>query len=184
MKQVQAPCGWAVSVQRPMHNLLALDQSSRTSGWAVFIDGKLTNQGNFTVSQDDFGVRLHAIREKVKALIKQYNITEIVFEDIQLQSSIGNNVDTFKKLAEVFGIILELSIDLNIPAIAMHPTSWRSAISLKGKTRTEQKKAAQAHVAAKYNLKVSEDTSDAICIGEAFLRGAIGQLAADYDWDS
>lgn len=166
-----------------MRTVLALDQSSRTSGWAVFIDGTLFAQGNFTKSQNDFGQRLHAIRHEVLALINQYGVTEIVFEDIQLQNSVGNNVDTFKKLAEVFGIILELSVDLNIPATAMHPVSWRSAVGIKGRTRPEQKKAAQAHVATKYNLKVSEDTSDAICIGEAYLKGTQGQLAADYDWD-
>lgn len=166
-----------------MRQILALDQSSRTTGWAIFSDTQLIAQGNFTVSQEDFGERLHAIREKVKTFISTYNITEIVFEDIQLQNNVVNNVDTFKKLAEVFGIILELSIDLKIPATALHPVSWKSAVGVKGRTRPEQKKAAQAHVQAVYNLKVGEDTSDAICIGEAYLKGASGQPAADYNWD-
>lgn len=163
--------------------LLALDQSSRTTGWAVFNNGELAAKGNFTMAQDDFGERLHGIREKIKSLISTYNVTEIVFEDIQLQSNVGNNVETFKKLAEVFGIVAELSFDLHLPATALHPVSWKSAAGIKGRTRPEQKKNAQLHVLEKYGCKVGEDTSDAICIGEAYLKGTKGQLAADYNWD-
>ena len=82
--------------------LLALDQASRTSGWAVFNDGKLVTSGKFTADHSDVGDRLHFIRSKVNSLINEYDIDEVVFEDIQLQGNVANNVQTFKALAEVF----------------------------------------------------------------------------------
>jgi hypothetical protein len=45
--------------------VLALDQASRTSGWAVFDEGKLVTFGKFTAEQTEVGDRLHFIRAKV-----------------------------------------------------------------------------------------------------------------------
>lgn len=61
------------------------------------------------------GERLEYIRNKVKKLIEDNNITEVVMEDIQLQNNVVNNVQTFKKLAEVFGVISELLTEMKIP---------------------------------------------------------------------
>jgi hypothetical protein len=36
-------------------NLLALDQSSRVTGWAVFHDKELVDSGTFTLTADDIG---------------------------------------------------------------------------------------------------------------------------------
>ena len=80
--------------------LLALDQASKTSGYAVFIDGKLEDYGKFTFEDVEIGDRLHKIREKVAELIANYGIDYVAFEDIQLQQNVQNNVQTFKVLAE------------------------------------------------------------------------------------
>jgi hypothetical protein len=38
-----------------MSVLLALDQASRTSGWAIYKDGKLSDYGKFTFEDEDMG---------------------------------------------------------------------------------------------------------------------------------
>ena len=43
---------------RPMHNLLALDQSSHITGYAIFKDGKLEKFGKFDCNETDIGERL------------------------------------------------------------------------------------------------------------------------------
>lgn len=43
----------------------------------------------------------------------------IAFEDIQLQGQ-TNNVVTYKSLAEVFGVVHELSTELKIPYEIVH----------------------------------------------------------------
>ena len=92
--------------QQQMSNLLALDQASLTSGYAIFTDGKLSDYGKFTFDDDDIAERLVKIRKKILDLIATYNITEVAFEDIQMQNNV-NNVQTFKVLSEVYGVILE-----------------------------------------------------------------------------
>ena len=113
---------------------LALDQASRITGWAVFDDGELYNYGKFTATQTDVGDRLHFIRKEVLGLIDKFDIEEVVFEDIQLQNNVVNNVATFKALAEVFGVLHELFVDLKMPRTAVLSTVWKSSLGIKGKT--------------------------------------------------
>lgn len=164
-----------------MKKLLALDQSSRTSGWAVFNDDKLIKYGHFTIAEDDIGIRLQKIRERVAALIQEYDINEIIFEDIQLQTTVVNNVATFKTLAEVFGVIYELATELQIPNRAVLSSVWRSALKINdAKKRNIQKQHAQDYVLEHYNVKPTQDECDAICIGIY----AIGKpAAADFNWE-
>lgn len=76
-----------------------------------------------------------------------------------------NNVQTFKVLAEVFGVLYELCIDMNIPVEAVLAGTWKSTLGIKGKTRPEQKRAAQTWVADNYGIKATQDEVDSICIG-------------------
>ena len=164
-----------------MSRLLALDQASRTSGWAVFIDGQLHDYGKFTFEDDDIGERLTKIRDKVANLINDYDINEVVFEDIQLQGNVVNNVQTFKVLAEVFGVIYELVTELNIPHTAVLAGTWKSTLGIKGKVRAEQKQNAQKYVIDTYGIKPAQDTCDAICIGAHMLQPKKAEIK-DHDW--
>lgn len=148
-----------------MSRLLALDQSSRITGYAIFENAKLIHYGKFSVDDDDIGVRLMNIRGKVKDLIDQYNINELVFEDIQMQNNVQNNVQTFKLLAEVFGVIYELATEMDLRNSAVLASSWKSTLKVRGKNRPEQKRNAQAVVEKVFNIKPTQDECDAICIG-------------------
>ena len=158
--------------------VLALDQASRTSGWAVFDDGKLVTYGKFTADQADVGDRLHFIRMRVSWLIDDYDIDEVVFEDIQLQGNVANNVATFKALAEVFGVLYELFVMLKMPRTAVLSTVWKSTLGIKGKDRAAQKKAAQAWVEKTYGVKPTQDECDAICIGAHYVNNKVEV----FDW--
>lgn len=145
--------------------LLALDQSSRITGYAIFVDENLIAHGSINLTEEDVGQRLVLIRKEVTKLIHKYNINEIAFEDIQMQASVGNNVQTFKILAEVFGVILMLCTELKINYTIVSSNTWKSTLKIKGKKRSEQKQDAQRYVLEKYGIKAIQDTVDAICIG-------------------
>lgn len=81
--------------------------------------------------------RLNGIRHSVKKLINAYNIEKIILEDIQLQSSVANNVTTYKALAQVIGVIIELAAELHLPYELVHSSSWKSSLNIKGRTRPE-----------------------------------------------
>ena len=146
--------------------ILALDQASRISGWAVFDGDQLIEYGKIDLGNiADVGVRLHKLRQNVQSMIQQYNIDKVILEDIYMDGQKINNVSTFKILAEVFGVLYELCIDLQIPVDAVLAGTWKSTHNIKGKTRPEQKKNAQQWVIDNYNIKPTQDECDAICIG-------------------
>ena len=149
-----------------MSILLALDQASKTTGWAIYTDGKLTAWDKFTFEDEDFGKRLLKIRNQVIKLIQQYEVTEVAIEDIQLQNSIGNNVVTYRALAEVRGVLEELFTEMKIPYQIVFSGTWKSTLGIKGAKSAEQKRAAQEYVLNTHGIKAIQDTCDAICIGD------------------
>lgn len=167
-----------LALVQPMANLLALDQASHITGWSIFQEDKLIEYGKIVANQGDLGERLYYIKQEVLKLIDKYNIDEIVMEDIQMQNNIINNVQTFKTLAELFGVLYETFTELKIPNSAILASSWKSVLGVKGKDRAVQKKNAQQWVIDNYNIKVIQDIADSICIGAAYLK----QQKSEYDW--
>ena len=159
-----------------MANLLALDQASQTTGYAIFKDGKLLTYGKFSFD-DDIAERLVKIRKKVLALIDEYDINEVAFEDIQMQGNVANNVQTFKVLSEVYGVILETLEEIKVKYYIVSSNTWKSTLKIKGKNRPEQKRAAQQYVLDTYDVKPTQDEADAICIGAHIVKTNSG-----FDW--
>lgn len=157
--------------------LLALDQASRVSGWAIFDNQELIDSGTFTLKSDDIGERLVQYRQYLSELTDKYEIDEVAFEDIQMQGQV-NNVQTFKILAEVFGVTQEYLAEQNYFYHIVSSNTWKSKLQIKGRTRPEQKKNAQAYVLEHYNKKVSQDESDAICIGASI----VGDKRVVHSW--
>ena len=153
------------------NNLLALDQASAISGWAYFENGNLlVDYGKFE-AEGSVGERLVQIRNFVNEMIDKYHIDYIAFEDIQYQRNApGDNVHTFKVLAEVYGVIEELAQERNIPYEVVSASSWKSTLEIKGKRRIEQKHNAQLYVLNAYGVKATQDTCDAICIGTHIIK--------------
>lgn len=150
--------------------VLSLDQASRTSGYAIFDNNELYASGTFSTKHQDLGNRLYDIKTKIRDLINVFKIDYVVFEDIQLQQNKGNNVETFKILAEVIGVISELLYELNIPYQAVLSSVWRSKLGIKGRTREIQKQAAKNYVFLNTHKEVESDEADAICIGLYYIQ--------------
>lgn len=164
-----------------MSNLLALDQSSHITGYAVFKNNKPIEVNHFSAEGKDLGERLEYIRNKVISLIKEYEIDEVAFEDIQLQSINGNKelgIKTFKMLAEVFGVLHELMEELDIKYSIVPPITWKASFKIAGKGRAAEKKASQKYVLDTYGLKCTEDEADATCIGAHVLK----KQNEEFDW--
>ena len=148
-----------------MGRLLALDQASKVTGWAIFEDGELKSYGKISLDDPNTDIRLVQLRQGIQTLVADYNIDEVIFEDIQQQNNVANNVQTFKVLAEVYGVVSELLQELQIPHSTVLAASWKSTLGIKGRTRAEQKKNAQLYVEQNYGIHVIQDIADAVCIG-------------------
>ena len=150
-----------------MSKILALDQSSRITGYTVLEDGKIIKVSHFECIGDDLGDRLLQLRKKVLTLIDEYDIDEVVFEDIQLQDVNGNKekgVKTFKILAEAFGVVHETLTEIKMPYSIAMPIKWKAHFKIAGKGRPQAKKMAQASVLKEYGMKCTEDDADSLCI--------------------
>ena len=148
-----------------MSRLLALDQASKVTGWAIFEDGELKSYGKISLDDPNTDTRLVQLRQDIQTLVADYNIDEVIFEDIQQQNNVANNVQTFKVLAEVYGVVSELLQEIQIPHSTVLAASWKSTLGIKGRTRAEQKKNAQLYVEQNYGIHVIQDIADAVCIG-------------------
>lgn len=148
-----------------MGNILALDQSSHITGYAIFKDRALVDYGKLDLQNPNIDIRLVQLRQFIIELINKYNIDYVVYEDIQQQNNIANNIQTFKALSEVFGVVSELLEELGVPHSPVASASWKSTLEIKGKSRSEQKRNAQQYVQDNYGIKPTQDECDAICIG-------------------
>ena len=169
----------ALEVQ--MSNLLALDQSSHITGYAIFKNNKPIVINHFSAKGNDLGERLEYIRNKVISLIEEYEIDEVAFEDIQLQDINGSKelgIKTFKMLAEVFGVLHELMEELKIKYTIVPPNTWKATFKIAGKGRSVEKKASQKYVLDTYGIKCAEDEADATCIGAHIIQ----KQESEFDW--
>ena len=152
------------------YNILALDQSSRITGYAIFRNGELYAHGKFEVTDDDIGKRLNKIRDKIAELIADFDIDEVILEDIYMDNHHVNNVSTFKILAEVFGVIYELATELDLKTQAILAGTWKSTCGIAGTKRPEQKRNTQKYVLDTYGVKATQDACDAIGIGTHIIK--------------
>ena len=162
-------------------NLLALDQSSYTTGYSVFKDGQPVAISHFTAQGDDLGKRLEQIKTNIIELIAKYDIDEVVFEDIQLQDMAGGKevgIKTFKILAEVFGVVHELLTEMEMDYTIVPPVVWKATFKIAGKGRKVEKKMAQDYVFNTYGIKCTEDEADATCIGAHVLK----KQESEFNW--
>lgn len=152
-----------------MRRTLALDQASRTTGWAIYDNKKLIESGHFSIpANKTMQQRLISFVDHFDDLISKYNVEKIYYEGIQYQS----NIETYKKLAYIQAMIIYNTACDNIPILELSPSHWRSIIKDRhgikfGRTRVEQKKKAQEFVKDYFNKEVTEDEADAICLGYA-----------------
>ena len=161
-----------------MSKLLALDQSSRINGVAIFEDGELKKYNKIDLGNYDLPTRLVLLREQVKNLLVEENITEAAIEDIQMQNNVINNVETYRTLAEVRGVLEELFQEMKIPYSIVLAGTWKSKLGIRGRDRTEQKRAAQEYIGNKYQIKPIQDICDAICIGDYIIQNQ------GFDWSN
>lgn len=153
-----------------MSRLLALDQSLRITGYAIFDDNNLIYSGTYSIpSSIPIERRLGKIMQNLNNIAEEYNITEVVLEDIQYQ----NNKETFKKLAYVQSIIILWCYYHDCTYTIIPAARWRSLLENKyhikfGKVRAEQKQNAMNFVKSIYpDFIFTEDMADAVCIGLA-----------------
>ena len=144
--------------------LLALDQSTKITGYSVWQDDTLIISSHFDteIKQNLPFKRMLKAKEIIRKLIEQYNPDCVVLEDCQYQS----NLSTYKQLATLQGILVSLLSEYeNITYFIVPPTTWKSYCGIKGKKRVEQKQDTVEKMSAKFQVELTEDEADSVGIG-------------------
>lgn len=141
-------------------NILAIDQSTINTGFAIFIDNHLKKSGCYKPHGDLF-TRINQTKNYIKELIEDNDINFVFIEDIQYQK----NQKTYKILANLQGVIINLLVELNIGFEIIPPSRWKSWNGIKGRKREQQKENTKKKVKEIFERDFKEDEADAICIG-------------------
>lgn len=152
-------------------NILSLDLSTKSSGWAYFKDGELKDHGCITSSSTDLIKRIYKMTEGIAEILDKYSIDKIIVEEVRPEGGYGvGNTKTHRALMWLQAATAFLIHDKysNIEIEYIYPSSWRATLGIKngrGIKRTTLKEQDIQFVKDKYNIVVNDDEADAICIG-------------------
>ncbi len=156
-------------------NIMSLDLSTKSSGWAIFKEGELIDYGCITSASLDLIKRIYIMQNGIKEALKNTDvkIDKIIVEEVRPEGGYGvGNQKTHKALMWLqAAIAFMLHDNYPIEIEYIYPSSWRSALELKtgsGFKRAVLKQADINYVKQKYNIEVNDDIADAICIGCAY----------------
>lgn len=144
-----------------MYKILALDQASKVTGYALITTEGIEQYGTITASTDlNYIERLRIMYSNIQELIKKTKPSYVVFEATQYQ----NNFAAFGTLSMLQGVIMAELFRKKLGFYIVPATCWKSFCGIKGKKRQEQKANTKAFVAERYNIIATEDEADAIGI--------------------
>lgn len=164
--------------------ILALDQATKITGWAIFDGKELIKYGKFEVSGDEIE-RDHKIREWLISIINTWKPDFIGFEGIQLQEKSEERkmgVTVFETLARLQGILMITAYELDVSFKVCPTNTWRSHCGVKGKTRSDKKRSMQLLAKQWYDVTLVDDEADAIGIGK-YMSETIGREVKMENWE-
>ena len=150
--------------------ILALDLSTKSSGWAIYSENKLEKYGCISSVGNNLFKRINKMIESLEEIIQQNKIDRIVIEDV-LPEDVKHNQKVFKALTYLQGFVLNLLDKYNLDDIQFYTSSeWRKKCGIRtGRAikRDELKVQDIKFVKDSFNIDVNDDVADAICIGYA-----------------
>lgn len=160
--------------------ILALDQSTRITGWSIYDSGELIKYGTFITDLDDEIQRDRAIKNWLINMINNWKPEYVGLEGIQYQQNMG--VTTFETLARLQGILMETLLELNIEYSICPTNTWRAHCQVKGKTRIDKKRSMQLLAKQWFDISVTDDEADAIGIGK-YVAEVLNKKVEIFNWE-
>ena len=150
--------------------ILALDPSTKSTGWAIYTNDSLTDYGVISAGSTNLFHRIDKMIEELNNIIKKYNPTEVAMEDV-IPADVKHNMNVFNALKYLQGYILHTLDDNKIVNYKFYTASeWRSKCGIgtgPGIKRGSLKPQDIAFVKKYFDITVNDDIADAICIGYA-----------------
>lgn len=150
---------------------LALDLSTKSSGYSVFEDKKLIEYGCITAASTNVWHRIDKMIVELDKILQQYQFSHIYIEDVYPED-VKENLTVWKTLTYLQGFVLHLLDKYNLKCTFLTASSWRSKCGIhtgRGIKRESLKANDKAFVKNQFGLDVNDDVADSICIGCAAL---------------
>lgn len=161
--------------------VLALDLSTKNTGWAVFENKKLIDSGCIAATSTNVLNRINKITEELRVIYDKYTPDNIIVEEV-LPEDVKHNQQAFKALMYMQASIA-LEFNKNGKKLEFYtPSEWRKKCGIRtgpGVTRDMAKAADIKFVKDNYNLDVNDDIADAICIGYAYTNGKSASIITE-----
>ena len=156
------------------YRIIALDQSSHKTGYAIYDGLTLVSYGVYESTKASPMDRLKAACDWLDSMIANWKPDEIGFEEPQYNPGGGDDKDkirahdTFKLLAQIMGALMITAMRAKVKVSTVLIPTWRHHCGVKGRYRADQKRSAQLLVKQWHDILVSDDESDAICMGKYY----------------
>ena len=151
--------------------ILALDLSTRSTGWAIFENQKLIDYGCITATSTNVLNRINKITKELKEICNKYKPDDIIVEEV-LPEDVKHNQTVFKALVYLQASVALLMNEYDKKLNFYVSSEWRKKCGIRtgrGITRDMVKAADIKFVKDNYNIEANDDICDAICIGHAFV---------------
>ena len=145
--------------------VIAFDQSTTATGWAV-LERETSKIIDYGVLKPK-GETNDRIRQTIKQclwLVDEYQASFVFIEGVQVQ----RNPRVFEILAKLSGSLEIMLEEKGYFVNVVKASEWRKLVGIKNRKRAEVKKEAIALVETLYDIKASEDESEAILFARAF----------------
>lgn len=156
-----------------MTKLVSLDTSTKKSGCALYIDGKLQKWKLLDCSKTtDINTRINEMGSALLSLLDKWNPDIICIEE---PKGSGRNVQLVKNLSEIIGIVRAWAIRYDCSYSEIMPSVWRKWANLSqgNKKREELKRESMKLVEKRFSITLdNDDVCDAILIGAAVINQA------------
>lgn len=154
--------------------ILALDASTKSTGYSIFSEGKLLKYGCITANSTNLLARIKKMKIEITKIMesKEYSIDTIILEEVR--PDLGNT-KTYKALTWLQAMIVLLMYEnYNLEVTFLYPSEWRKICGIlqgRGIKREQLKQEDIKYVTEIFNIQenINDDIADAIGIGYAYL---------------
>lgn len=154
-------------------NIIALDMSTKSTGYAIYKHNKLVQYNYITATSNDLFNRIKVMLNAINKLLEQNQDLEyVIMQQVRQEGFV--NVKTYKALMYLQGCV-QMIIHQKFKHLQtdfLYPSSWRKVCKIKqgrGVQRKQQKQLDIQWVKQNFNIEVNDDIADAIGIGYAYI---------------
>lgn len=157
--------------------LLALDLSTKNSGYAIYDGQELVDYGCISAGSSNLYNRIDKMIEGIEKILVEQKIDKVVIEDV-LPEDVKGNQSVFKALMYLQGFVMHLLNKYKLVDTVEFCTAshWRKKCGIStgaGVRRESLKPKDVAFVQSQFGIKVNDDIADAIGIGFSYVGGVI-----------